>query len=214
VGLVAGRLVEELYRPVMIVEEDQNGSGNSRGSARSIPEFNVTAALDECRELMVRHGGHALAAGFTVRNELLPELRARLEAIALRELGGRDLVPALAIDAEVQLGDLDWSMLAMLSQLEPYGHGNPQPVFVSYGLEVKDMRTVGRDGQHLKLVVRDPWASGPTARLVWDAIGFNLGYWAAELPDRVDLAYNFESNEFNGDQRLQLNIKDLRPAGA
>jgi single-stranded-DNA-specific exonuclease len=206
VGLVAGRLVEELYRPVMLVEEDQNDSGNSRGSARSIPEFNVTAALDECRELLVRHGGHAMAAGFTVPNALLPQLRARLEAIAQRELGGQDLVPTLRIDAVVQLSDLDWAMLALLSELEPHGEQNPQPIFASYGLEIKDVRTVGRESQHLKLVVRDLGASGPSARAFWDAIGFNLGYWASQLPDRVDLAYTFELNEFNGDQRLQLNI--------
>jgi single-stranded-DNA-specific exonuclease len=212
VGLVAGRLAEELYRPVMLVEEDQNDSGNSRGSARSIPEFNVTAALDECRELLVRHGGHAMAAGFTVPNTLLPELRARLEAIARRELGGQDLAPTLRIDAAVRPSDLDWATLALLEELEPHGEENPQPIFVSYGLEVKEGRTVGRESQHLKLVVRDPGASGPSARAFWDAIGFGLGYWASQLPDRVDLAYTFESNEFNGDRRLQLNIKDLRPS--
>jgi single-stranded-DNA-specific exonuclease len=145
---------------------------------------------------------------------LLPELRARLEAIARRELGGQDLVPTLRIDAVVQLSDLDWAMLALLSELEPHGEQNPQPIFISSGLEIKDVRTVGRESQHLKLVVRDPEASGPTARSLWDAIGFNLGYWASQLPDRVDLAYTFEFNEFNGDRRLQLNIKDLRPAGA
>jgi single-stranded-DNA-specific exonuclease len=210
VGLVAGRLVEELYRPVMLVEEDQNGSGLSRGSARSIPEFNVTAALDECRDLLVRHGGHALAAGFTVANERLSELRARLEAIAARELGGKDLAPTLSIDAVVQLEDLDWAMLDMLRELEPHGHGNPQPVFVSQDVEVMTERTVGQARQHLKLTLHDPLASGPRSFHVWDAIGFNLGGWSGRLPRRVDLAFTFESSEFGGDSRLQLNVKDLR----
>lgn len=212
VGLVAGRLVEERYRPVMLVEEDQNGSGFSRGSARSIPEFNVTAALDECRDLLVRYGGHAMAAGFTVPNEDLPELRRRLEAIAARELAGCDLAPTLMIDAVLELEDLDWATLGLLQVLEPHGEGNPQPVFVSRNLEVVTERMVGQAGQHLKLTVRDPHASGPRARIVWDAIGFNQGAWGGRLPDQIDLAYTFESNEFNGDLRLQLNIKDLRPA--
>ncbi len=211
VGLVAGRLAEELYRPVLLVEEDMGGSGESRGSARSIPEFDVTAALDECRDLLVRHGGHSMAAGFTVTNENLPLLRARLEEIAARELGDRDLAPTVWIDAEVELSDLDWAMLALLAELEPHGQENPQPVFVSRGLEVRDARTVGKSAQHLKLVLADPGAAGPKARIVWDAIGFNLGSWYSRLPQRIDLAYTFESNEYNGDRRLQLNIKDLRP---
>jgi single-stranded-DNA-specific exonuclease len=209
VGLVAGRLVEEYYRPVLLVHRDAEFS---RGSARSIPEFNVTAALDECRDLLVRHGGHAIAAGFTVRTEDLPELRARLEAIASRELAGKDLAPTLQIDARVQLEEMDWAMLDMLRVLEPHGHGNPQPVFAATGLEVANERPVGSDGRHLKLTLRDPYASGPISRRVWDAIGFNLGWWSGNLPRWVDVAFTFESNEYNGDTRLQLNLKDLRPA--
>ena len=92
VGLVAGRLTEEFYRPSVVAEI---GSSESRGSCRSIPEFNITAALDECRELLVRHGGHAAAAGFTVKNENLGELRSRLEAIAAEKLSQLDLAPVL-----------------------------------------------------------------------------------------------------------------------
>jgi single-stranded-DNA-specific exonuclease len=209
VGLVAGKLSDDLYRPVLVAEL---GPHQTHGSARSIPEFNITAALDECRDLLERHGGHAAAAGFTVRNERLEELRQRMEEIAARQLAVRELVPTLAIDAVAELADMDWAAAELLHQLEPCGYANPQPVFASFGLEVVDHRTVGKDGQHLKLTVRDPVATGPQARVVRDAIAFRMGGWVGQLPPRIDLAYTFEINEFNGEARLQLNVKDLRPA--
>lgn len=209
VGLVAGKLADDLYRPVLVAEL---GPQQTHGSARSIPEFNITAALDECRDLLERHGGHAAAAGFTVRNERLEELQRRLEMIACQQLAGQELVPTLEVDAVVELADLDWASAELLRQLEPCGYANPQPVFASFGLEVVDQRTVGKENQHLKLAVRDPAATGPQSRVVRDGIAFRLGGWSGHLPRRVDLAYTFEINEFNGEARLQLNIKDLRPA--
>jgi single-stranded-DNA-specific exonuclease len=204
VGLVAGRLVEDLYRPVLVAKV---GNEETHGSARSISEFNITAALDACRELLVRHGGHAAAAGFAVKNENLPALRARLEAIAETQLGGATLLPALPVDAVTALGDLDWALVEQMRLLEPCGYANPQPVFVSKGLEVISARLVGSDGRHLKLAVRDP-----RTRTGMDAIAFRLGDWHANLPARVDLAYAVEINEFNGRKSLQLNVKDIRRA--
>ncbi len=204
VGLVAGRLTEELYRPALVAEV---GPETTHGSARSIPEFNITAALDECRELLVRHGGHAAAAGFTVRNEDLPTLRARLEEIAARELAGQDLQPALVVDAAVALGDLDWAVYDLLRQLEPCGYANPQPVFAALGVELAGYRQVGAERQHLKLSVRDP-----QTRQTWDAIAFRQGHWFGQLAPRIDVAFTLEANEFNGERRLQLNVKDLRKA--
>ena len=204
VGLVAGRLVEDLYRPVLVAKI---GDDETHGSARSISEFNITAALDECRELLVRHGGHAAAAGFAVKNENLETLQARLEAIAERELAGRNLMPSFSVDAEVALGDLDWALVEQLRQLEPCGYANPQPVLASRGLEVLSARLVGSDGRHLKLAVRDP-----RTRTGMDAIAFRMGEWYGNLPSRVDLAYAVEINEFNGRRSLQLNVKDMRGA--
>jgi len=205
VGLVAGRLTEELYRPTLVAEV---GPETTHGSARSIPEFNVTAALDECSELLERHGGHAAAAGFTVRNEKLARLAARLEEIASRELAGRELQPSLAIDAAVELGDLDWAVHDLLRQLEPCGYANPQPVFAALGVELAGYRQVGTDRQHLKLSVRDPHGGQE-----WDAIAFRQGHWFGQLAPRIDVAFTLEANEFNGERRLQLNVKDLRKAG-
>jgi single-stranded-DNA-specific exonuclease len=210
VGLVAGRLTEEFYRPALVAHA---GPDEAHGSARSIAEFNITSALDECRDLLRRYGGHAAAAGFTVANENIPLLQARLEEIAARELGGQELAPSLSIDAVVSLSDIDWALQGLLSQVEPCGYGNPQPVLATAGLEVASPpRLVGQDGQHLKLSVRDPNGTGPSARRVVDAIAFRLGAWASQLPRRIDLAYTVEVNEYNGERRLQLNVKDIRPA--
>ncbi len=204
VGLVAGRLTEELYRPAVVAEI---GPSETRGSCRSIPEFNITAALDECRELLVRHGGHAAAAGFTVKNENLAELQRRLEAIAADRLSTLDLAPLLKIDGELDLADLDYAVCTRLGELEPHGEANPQPVFVSQGVTVAadSVRKVGREGQHLKFRACARPSAGE-----WDAIAFRMGEVADGLPGRLDIAYSVEMNDYSG--RPQLVIKDLRPS--
>ena len=204
VGLVAGRLADELYRPALIAHQ---GEHETVGSARSIPEFDITGALDECRDLLVRHGGHSAAAGFTVKNERVGLLKQRLEAIATRQLGGLELAPALAIDAVVGLSELDFALHHLLEQLEPCGSGNPSPLLATFGLPVVSSRTVGTDRRHLKLTVRDP-DSGE----IMDAIAFRQGEWFDRHGPRVDIAYTLEVNSYNGEHRLQLNVKDLRPA--
>jgi single-stranded-DNA-specific exonuclease len=204
VGLVAGRLTEELYRPSVVAEI---GNSETHGSCRSIPEFNITAALDECRNLLVRHGGHAAAAGFTVKNENLDELRSRLEVIASERLRGLDLAPVLHVDAEVDLADLDFAICTLLGQLEPHGEANPQPVFVSRNVEIVpgSVGTVGREAQHLKFRA---CAKGSTSR--WEAIAFRMGDLADGLPGRVDIAYSIDMNDYSG--KPQLTIKDIQQA--
>ncbi|MEA3336005.1 MAG: single-stranded-DNA-specific exonuclease RecJ [Chloroflexota bacterium] len=209
VGLVAGRLAEAYYRPALVLEL---GDECSRGSARSIPEFNITKALDRCAEagLLVRHGGHAAAAGFTVENCNLDAFRAMLQDIAAEELADRDLKPSLVIDKEVLLGDLDWATWGLLQQLEPTGILNPQPLLLSRGLQVRGARQVGSEGAHLKLSVSDPEA-GPRSQKIWDAIAFRQGHWFGHLKSRVDLVYSLDENIWNNQRRLQLVVHDLRP---
>lgn len=212
VGLVAGRLVEQYYRPTLVVEI---GEHESRGSARSIAEFDITAALDRCAQagLLVRHGGHRSAAGFTVETHKLAPLKEMLQSIAVEELQGEDLRPALTVDVELPLGDLDWATAGLLQELEPTGYANPQPQFLSRNLRVRSARQVGRDGSHLKLTVSDPEA-GPRREIVWDAIAFNQGRWYGQMPSYVDLVYALEENIWNGERRLQLVVSDLRAASA
>jgi single-stranded-DNA-specific exonuclease len=203
VGLVAGRLAEEYFRPAVIMEE---GETESRASCRSIPQFDITAALDECADLLVRHGGHALAAGFTVINDNIGELRERLTALARGRLSGQKLNPTLTIDMELDIHQLSEDLVQELEALEPCGHENSVPVFMVRNAHVAEFRTVGKDGNHLKLKISR--ASQPPL----DAIGFGLGHWAANMPERIDLAFQLEINQWNGRRSLQANLQDIRPA--
>ncbi len=202
VGLAASRLTEHYYRPAII---GSIGEVFTRASCRSIPEFHITQALDQCQDLLERHGGHAAAAGFTVRNELLSTLIDRLRDIARQQLADQDLRPRIFAEAEVPLAELKPDLLKYLDWLQPTGMGNPAPVFMSSGLKVTRQRAIGADGAHLKLVVTD-------GRITYDAIAFRQGYWIAQLPPKIDLMYTFELNEFNGQVSLQLNVKDIRPS--
>jgi single-stranded-DNA-specific exonuclease len=202
VGLVASRLTEEFYRPSVVLER---GKDESRASCRSIPEFHITGALDECADLLTRHGGHAAAAGFTLRNENLPALQERLQAIARRDLQEAELVPKLEIDAQLTLGPDLYDLYDQLDRLQPFGESNPAPVFLSQGLRVGRRQAIGSDGQHLKLTVSD-------GRAWWDTIAFRRGKDVDELPDHIDLAYELDMNEWNGQKRLQLVVQDWRPA--
>lgn len=203
VGLVAGRLTEEYFRPAVVMEK---GDMESRASCRSIPQFDITSALDQCSDLLVRHGGHALAAGFTVMNENIQALRERLTSMAHETLSGQTLSPTLDIDLEVDIHSLSEALVNELAQLEPCGNGNSSPVFMCRNVHVADYRTVGKDGKHLKM--RISRASQPPL----DAIAFGLGEWVTKMPERIDMAFNLEINEWNGRRTLQANIQDIRPA--
>jgi single-stranded-DNA-specific exonuclease len=202
VGLAASRLVETYYRPAVVGQVSED---TTRCSCRSIPEFHITEALDECKDLLIRHGGHAAAAGFTVSNANLIPLRRRLMSVAAGKLGGLDLRQTLKADVEVPLASLKFDLLKSLEDLQPTGYGNPDAVFISRNLRVTSSRTVGAEGKHLKLVVTDGQVSV-------DAIGFRLGHLQSTLPSRIDIIYTFESNEYNGRTSLQLNLKDLKPS--
>ncbi len=204
VGLAASRLTELHYRPAIVAAK---GVDETRGSCRSIPEFHITDALDECKELLVRHGGHAAAAGFTVRNENLSEFVAKLKEIARRDLQDKDLRHTLSADMEVPLPQLSMEVLDHLEYLEPTGYGNPSAVFVSRDVKVKSFRPVGAEGKHLKMTLDDECGG------FMDCIGFRMGSMHASLQPRIDVLYNVELNEYNGRKSLQLNLKDIKPAG-
>jgi len=202
VGLAASRLVERHYRPAIVGQEE---SDTTRASCRSIPEFHITEALQQCADLFEHFGGHAAAAGFTIQTDKVPELKERLHAIAEKTLRGQDLRPVLHADAEVPLAELKPELLEHLDLLEPTGYGNPKAAFVSRGLGVQRSYPVGKKAEHLKLVVSDGWVS-------FDAIAFRQGHWHEQMPEQIDLLYHFELNEFRGQKKLQLNVRDLKPS--
>jgi len=200
VGLAASRLLDEFYRPAIVVSIEGEWS---KGSARSIPEFHITQALDTMADMLLRHGGHAAAAGFTVRTERLPELKARLLALAREQLAGLMLTPTFQVDVEVPLEMLSWELYREMEKLQPFGYGNPTPVFVSRRVRVRSARAVGADGRHLKLFLSDQ--QGRT----WDAIAFRQGEWIGRLPDLIDIVYVLKVNEWNGRVNLQLDVHDI-----
>ncbi len=206
IGLAASRLADTYYRPAIVASK---GEEETRGSCRSIPEFHITDALDQCADLLVRHGGHAAAAGFTVRNENLSELVTRLKAIAADKLSNVDLKPTVTADAEVSLVDVRPELFEKcLKYLEPTGYGNPNAVFVARNVKVKNARAIGADAKHLKLLLEDE--GGYTH----DAIGFRFGDWQKKMPPHVDILFTYEVNEYNGRIGYQLNLKDLKATGS
>jgi single-stranded-DNA-specific exonuclease len=202
VGLAASRLMENHYRPAIVASISER---ETRGSCRSIPEFHVTRALDEVADLLVRHGGHAMAAGFTIRNENTALFVEKMKMIAAREIGQQELKPSLHIDCEIPLRDLKPGLLDYLALIQPTGMSNPEPLFISKNLRVVQAKTVGMDAKHLKMSLTDDL-------ITFDAIAFRFGSMKDELSrGRVDAVYSFEKNVFNGIAKLQLNVRDVKP---
>lgn len=197
-GLVASKLVEEFYRPAVV----GSLAGVVRGSARSIPEFDIAAALSQCGDLLQRFGGHPRAAGFVADPCHLCLLQTRLAEIAEERLAGVNLTPRVVADAEVSLGDLNGEVLQWLRRLEPCGEGNPAPVFLSRDVEVVRAWPVGSGDNHLRLTVRD---KGVT----WDAIAFNAGEERPEVPSRVDLVYTLGTEPWQGRTVMSLHVMDM-----
>jgi single-stranded-DNA-specific exonuclease len=158
---------------------------------------------------LVRHGGHAQAAGFTIRNENLESFVFRIREIAARQLGGKELFPAIEVDAEIDLDSVDWALYESLAQLEPSGQGNPPPVFLSRDVEVLEHRVVGQGGSHMQLRLVRP--NGGIVRPL-PAVAFRQAAWAPVLPQFVDIVYTIGLNEWNGRRSLQLVIQDMQPA--
>ena len=198
-GVVAGKLVDEFYRPVVVMKLD----GESvKGSARSIPGFDIVAALTECEDLLTRFGGHSQAAGFVTPRANVERLQRQLQEIAARKLADVDLRPALIIDAVLPLSSLGREIYKMVSKLAPFGQGNQEPVFLSEKVKVVDSRVVGGSGKHLRLKLRD-------GKVVWDAIAFDLG--DRDISTYLDIVYNLETDYWNGREQLRLNVLDFLP---
>ena len=200
VGLVAGRLMEEHHRPVVVYER---GEETSRASCRSIPEFDITGALRNTKELLVRFGGHRAAAGFTANNANLAALKASLVQQAADTLAAVDLTPVTEIDAQVPLRRMN-EILTELTQMAPFGIGNPEPVFLSRGVTIADVRTMGGEGQHLRLVLRDGKAS-------WPAVAFGFGANEVATGQRLDVVYTFCADR-GSDGALELRLTDFAPS--
>jgi len=207
IGIVASRVVEETARPAVLVAVE---GGVGKGSGRSIPAFDLHAALAECDAagLFQRFGGHRAAAGVTLDADKLPAFVERFNAVARDRLTPDDLVPELRIDLELSIDEATADLESLLRHFEPFGVGNAAPVLASRGVRLAGRaRFVGEDGLRLKLDA----GAGPC-----DAIGWGLASRAAALEgvERVDIAYRLERDEYRGESRLQARLLDVAPSRA
>jgi len=203
VGIVASRVLQQFYRPTIIVGGE---GGNWRGSGRSIAGFDLAAALRECDDLLVRHGGHAMAAGITIAPDKLEAFRARLNEVARRLLKPGDMQPPLRLDAEIKLADISLATINELDRLRPIGQENPPVQFcVRRVTHSRPLQRMGKDRQHVKLWVTD-------GRTTHECVWWNAGELA--MPgEAFDLAFAPTVNDFNGRSTVQLKVLDWRAAG-
>ncbi|MCR4314371.1 MAG: single-stranded-DNA-specific exonuclease RecJ [Candidatus Uhrbacteria bacterium] len=204
VGLVAGKLVNDYNRPVLVVGQDGE---KFVGSGRSIEGFDVTKALHHASAFLDKFGGHPQACGFSVTGiDRFKKAMAMMKEFAQEQMKPEDLEPRLSIDTEITLDGITWELFDALQAFHPFGTGNPVPLFVSRAVRVASFSTVGRDGGHLKLRLQSQ-----TGKLV-EAIGFGFGAWMQKLTLNVliDVVYEIQVNEWNGNRQLQIRVVDLQ----
>ncbi len=204
IGLAASRVAERLYRPAIVLSIE---NGIAHGSARSIANFHLLDALDHCSEVFEQFGGHAAAAGMQIRTDRIAELRERLNAYALGALTEDDLVPELRIDALITTKTLSLNMLEQVKSLEPFGAGNPKPVFLTKGLFLRDTPFVMKE-KHIKLMLEDNERRRFEA-VWWDGVERSKKR-TLNTGSRIELAYTAEANNWQGNTRLQLVVEDIR----
>ncbi len=205
VGIVASRLIEQHYKPTIVLTESE---GKATGSARSVHDFDVHAALSECEDLLEQFGGHKYAAGMSLSLENVDAFRTRFEEVVAARIEEHMLTPKLNIDLEIDLDRIAPKFMSLLKQFAPFGPENMNPVFVSRNLVANDVQTMGADGSHLRF---KPKQEGiPHSKL--QAVAFKMGalYNRLDAGSRFDMAYTIEENHWNGRVYLQINVKDIK----
>jgi len=206
IGLVAGKLAEEFYRPAIVISK---GKTFSKASARSIAGFNIIEVIRKIGGLIEGGGGHPMAAGFTIKTTNIEKFKSKFSAIAKKYLTKSVLWRKLRIDCELDFSEISQSLVDALETFTPTGLGNPTPVFATRKVMVLDAKAIGAEGKHLKLYLE---ASG----IKFSAIGFGWGGLRPKLsPDKkVDVVYSIDENIWNGQTNLQLVIKDIKVLGS
>ncbi len=202
IGIVASRMVEQFYRPTVLITE-KNGQGT--GSGRSIPGFSLFDALHACRENLQSFGGHRMAAGLTLDWDRISAFRDSMNCYAETVLAPEDLVPKIRVDGRLKPASITEPLLQELQRLRPFGMGNPEPIFLSENVPVRNPRVVG--GGHLRFQL----AAGSRPLT---AIGFNMKdhYETLQGGESMDLLYHLRTNEYNGSRSIQAVVVDMRPA--
>jgi len=204
VGIVASRIIENYYRPTIVLTE---ANGKITGSARSVDGFDLYAALEKCSDILENFGGHKYAAGLTLKKENFEAFKERFEQVVSSTILPEMLIPKVKIDSVLTVDSITPKFYRILKQFEPFGPGNMTPVFTTMGIVGNQtIRTIGGDGAHLKMMVKSNDSS-----IMFDAIGFGFGSDAETLKQsKFDICYTIEENEFRGEVNLQLRIRDVR----
>jgi single-stranded-DNA-specific exonuclease len=203
IGLAASKIAERLNRPCVVISLEGD---TGHGSARSIAAYHLFDGITSCRDLLDKFGGHSHAAGLSIKRDRIDEFRRRLNEHAASCLTEDDLIPAIQIDAEISPKELGFGLSQDLRALEPFGAGNPRPVFMTRGFRVLSQPQIIKE-QHLKMRVAGD-DNRPFEAMWWRGVE---EVEATPQPNqRIDLAYEFEANRWQGDIRLQLNVRDMR----
>ena len=203
IGIIASRLVDEFNRPTIVISKKD---GIAKGSGRSIKGFHLYNVLELCQDILINFGGHKLAAGITIESNKIPEFKSMINEISQNFIKKDDLHPELKVDTQILLSDINFGLIKDINILEPFGIGNPQPVFCSYKNIISDWRLVGEKREHLKLKIKD-------GNRTLEGIGFKLSRTGNQIFSEnkiVNLAFNIELNKWNGTENIQLNIKDIK----
>jgi single-stranded-DNA-specific exonuclease len=202
IGIVASRIIEQYYRPTIMITIDE---GVGKGSARSIPGFDIFNALKECSDLLLQFGGHKYAAGLTIDEDKIPIFMQRFKDVANTLIKDEDLIPKIEIDARISLDQISPEVVNWLEYFEPFGPKNQKPLFVSEKLNVLYPKLVGSHSQHVRFRVRQN-------NVEFDAIGFNIGEKYERLvhePRTIDMVYGIVRNEYMNQNITQLQVKDI-----
>lgn len=203
-GIVASRLVEQFYRPVIVLSIE-NDSDEVTGSARSIPNFHLYENLSLCKDILIAFGGHTLAAGLTISRKNIDELRERLNAIASEKLTEQDLIPLTSIDVVCDIEEITVETLEEIAKLAPFGIGNPKPKFLLHNKELSLIKKIGSQENHVRFQLKEN-------EHVLDGVGFQFGYLFHEVSQdaTVDVVGELSINEWNGFRKPQLILSDIR----
>ena len=201
IGIVASKLTEKYYKPTVLltIEGDE-----ATGSARSIKGFSIFEALESCKDLMNKFGGHDQAAGLALNRNNIMELKERINKIADYSLSEEDLIENIKVEYELEEDSANLNLVDDLHKLEPFGMSNPSPRFIMRDLLLTNVYKMGKNKQHLKIIVEDKKA--------YECVGFNMSYLADnfEIGDKIDILFQLDENNFNNERKVQFLLKDIR----
>ncbi len=198
IGLAASRVCDKYHKPTLIITRTEEGL---KGSGRSIKEFNVIKAIEECSEHLEKYGGHPGACGFSLKEENFDKFTKKIKKIALEKLKDLNLVPTIEIDTKLELEEANEDLIERLDKFKPFGVDNSKPNFLTQGVQIKDIMTMGINKQHIKFRINSHWA------LAWNKAEQWKEY---KIGDKIDIVYYLEINEFNGRRDVQMKLMDIK----